>query len=205
MKIVAALGYYGLIDDSSTGQRRKIRLNERAHRILNDHEESPARHDALGQAALSPTIYADLWSNYAEHGPDAELRTYLIFERKFNTNAVDGIIADYRKTVAYAKLGASAKIELASELSAATVIPLPSDTLTQPPPALKQAGVMNQDTFTIGEGIAVLQWPAQLSTESAKDLEDWLALVVRKMKRNTTAQTSTLLAENAPDGSTSTD
>lgn len=58
---------------------------------------------------------------------------------------------------------------------------------------------MNQDTFTIGDGIAVLQWPAHLTAESVQDLEDWLSLVMRKIKRNVCSQA---LEENLPDAPT---
>jgi hypothetical protein len=37
--------------------------------------------------------------------------------------------------------------------------------------------------FTLEEGEALLQWPANLSPESVTDLEDWLALVLKKLKR----------------------
>lgn len=197
MKVVAALGYYGLIDDTGSGDRRKVQLTDRAYRIVLDQEGSTARDEAIQQAALSPTIYSDLWNTYGEHGPDAELRTHLIFHRKFNTNAVDGIISDYRKTVSYAKLCLTAKISPEKEPPAAPAPPPPSGTPGASAPAIKQAGAMNQDTFTIGEGVAVLQWPAQITTESAQDLEDWLSLVMRKIKRNVRPQAP---EERVPDG-----
>lgn len=40
-----------------------------------------------------------------------------------------------------------------------------------------------REVSSLPEGEAVLQWPATLSAESVKDLEDWLALVVKKLKR----------------------
>jgi hypothetical protein len=33
------------------------------------------------------------------------------------------------------------------------------------------------------EGEALLQWPATLSAENVQELEDWLMLVIKKLKR----------------------
>jgi hypothetical protein len=40
-----------------------------------------------------------------------------------------------------------------------------------------------REVSSLEEGEAMLQWPASLSAESVRELEDWLALVIRKLKR----------------------
>lgn len=42
---------------------------------------------------------------------------------------------------------------------------------------------MKQDTFNLTEGVVVLQWPGPLSKASFEDLESWLHLELRKIKR----------------------
>ena len=42
---------------------------------------------------------------------------------------------------------------------------------------------MRQDRFSMAEGVVTLEWPAEISAESAQDIEDWLELVKRKIKR----------------------
>jgi len=42
---------------------------------------------------------------------------------------------------------------------------------------------MQEDVFSLAEGRVVIQWPSPLSTESIKDLQDWLKLVERKISR----------------------
>jgi hypothetical protein len=42
---------------------------------------------------------------------------------------------------------------------------------------------MKEDTFTLDEGDVVLQWPERLSQESYEDLESWMHLQLRKIKR----------------------
>ena len=105
MKIIAALGYYGLIDDEGTGERRKVRLTDRALRILLDHEESTARIEALVDAALSPKLYLEMWQEWEEElPPDEEIRSHLIFEKRFNEAVISGVIADYKATLSYVGL-----------------------------------------------------------------------------------------------------
>lgn len=41
-----------------------------------------------------------------------------------------------------------------------------------------------QDTFSLDEGVAVLQWPASLSSQSFEDFESWIQLQLKKIKRS---------------------
>jgi len=43
---------------------------------------------------------------------------------------------------------------------------------------------MRQDVFSLAEGEAVIHWPTPLSPDSIADLEEWLELVKRKIKRS---------------------
>ncbi len=49
--------------------------------------------------------------------------------------------------------------------------------------ALKPPVGVAREVSSLQEGEAVLQWPATMSPESVLELQDWLELVVRKMKR----------------------
>jgi len=50
---------------------------------------------------------------------------------------------------------------------------------------LKTQGTkMRQDVFSLAEGEAIIHWPTPLSADSISDLEDWLDLVKRKIKRS---------------------
>lgn len=40
-----------------------------------------------------------------------------------------------------------------------------------------------EDVFTLEEGQVVIQYPDRFSQESFEDLESWLQLVIRKVKR----------------------
>jgi hypothetical protein len=47
----------------------------------------------------------------------------------------------------------------------------------------KGAAGIAREVSALEEGEAVLQWPAVLSPESVDELEDWLNLVVKKLRR----------------------
>jgi len=47
-----------------------------------------------------------------------------------------------------------------------------------------QGAKMRQDVFSLAEGEAVIHWPTPLSPDSIADLEEWLELVKRKIKRS---------------------
>lgn len=42
---------------------------------------------------------------------------------------------------------------------------------------------MNEDITTVGDSQVILQWPNQLTAEDYEELEIWLDLMKRKMKR----------------------
>jgi hypothetical protein len=44
-----------------------------------------------------------------------------------------------------------------------------------------------EDAYDLSEGQAVLRWPEKLDPESVNELEDWFALIIRKMKRTSGA------------------
>ena len=61
---------------------------------------------------------------------------------------------------------------------------------TAPPPggggtssSMTPASGMKQEVWSLDEGQAILQWPTNLSPESASDLESWLQLIITKAKR----------------------
>jgi hypothetical protein len=87
-----------------------------------------------------------------------------------------------------------------------TGIPMEQVTKTDPPPAaagvphaatmlaMKPPQGIAREVFSLGEGEAVLQWPTTLDADGIEDLEAWLALVVKKLKRLKKVQP---LAENS--------
>jgi hypothetical protein len=98
---IAALRAYGLLEDV----RGDLRLTDRAQHILVREPGTAGRSDLLRQAALSPPVFSRLWERYGGDLPsDKSLRSYLVLELKFNENAVEDLLRNYRETLAFAEL-----------------------------------------------------------------------------------------------------
>lgn len=98
----AALKAYGLIDVLGLGKSRKIRVSERADRIIRQHPEYEA---IIREVALSPIVYREIWEHYKGILPqDDVLQQYLIWEKGFNDKSVARFISQFRATISFAKL-----------------------------------------------------------------------------------------------------
>jgi hypothetical protein len=119
LQTISALKEFGLMEDSGSKDARRVKLTDRALRIILDtREDSPERDRLVQDAALLPNIHCALWEQYGRELPsDSNLRHYLMFdyEPPFNENSVDGFIAQFRSTLAYAKLTTSDTISSEAE------------------------------------------------------------------------------------------
>jgi hypothetical protein len=65
----------------------------------------------------------------------------------------------------------------------------PAKDISETPPPPKRAELpkgglgMRTDTFTLEEGTISFQYPSELSPEGYQDLEDWMKIQLRKIKR----------------------
>jgi hypothetical protein len=185
-QILAALRAFGLLEKAPGG----VRLSDRALRILLDERDpSPERDLLVAKAALDPPVHARLWERFGASLPsDANLRHTLIFDFDFSEAAVDAFITEYRGTLAYAKLDKSGAIldeesgdaPVAASTSPQTPLAAPLKKGVTP---MAQTTGVRQDICTFEEGDVVLQWPSGLTLGSFEDLEDWLAVALRKIGR----------------------
>lgn len=99
---VAALRAYGLIIVEGSGNDRKARVSDVSKHVLLD---GPDKKALLRECALKPQINKEVWEHYAGVLPDDKaIKTYLIFEKKFNENAVKYYVGAFRETISYAGL-----------------------------------------------------------------------------------------------------
>jgi hypothetical protein len=189
-KTLAALKYFGLVEDVEGGDGRLIKVSDRAYRILVDEVTSPERRQALQEAALSPKAYLLCWTRWGTEMPPS-MRSTLIFDEGFIESTVDGFIADYKKSMEYAGL-------LGGPIEAEEDIPEPESTqpaarptstptapqaISSPPHNDSVNSAYRSDVFSLTEGTVSLTWPKQLSADSFQDLSDWLDLLKRKIER----------------------
>ena len=198
---VAALKAYGLIDVEGDGDSRKIRVSERAYKIILNHQD---RDGPLRAAALDPTLHGELWKQWGDSGLPADdvMRHYLLFDRKFNPETVDGFISQFRDTIAFAKLDSSDKVSSNDGEKEPEHADTGGEGVTmnrQPnTPDLKDQSITpsagsRKNTFAFDEGDATLIYPANLSEDSLEDFKDWLQLAIRKIERSIKRKT------DAPD------
>jgi hypothetical protein len=177
----AALRAFGLIDLQGDGAKAEMRVSERAYQIILEH---PERDRLLRAAALGPGLHLELWKKYAEEGdglpPDDVLKHYLLFQRGFNPESVDGFVAQFKDTISYAKLESSGKDEGAdqggvgappppsnpSEGSKMTAAPAGNDISTKTPPLTSTPALAGQKDFPsylTNNQRAVLYVPAKMT------------------------------------------
>ena len=109
LRTIAAMKHYGLIEDSGSGDDRKIKLSESAQDILLLPENDPRKQRALEVAARAPAIHATLWERYGAHLPDdAAMIPFLVRDKGFNESVVGDVLGNYRSAFALAKLDKNA-------------------------------------------------------------------------------------------------
>ena len=109
---LSALVKFGLLSDNGVGKNRRLRLTDLALKILlDDRPDSSERLALMREAALTPSIHKELWDKYQGALPsDLNLRFCLRTEKRFQDNAADELIKEFRKTLDFTKLGESAII-----------------------------------------------------------------------------------------------
>jgi hypothetical protein len=101
---LAAVKQFGLIEDEGRGDVRRVRLSSLGLRIVQDKRPgSPERQDAIRQAALHPTVYADLWREFGAAASDDNLE-YSLLTKHFSDSAAKDIVRGYRAAIALANL-----------------------------------------------------------------------------------------------------
>jgi hypothetical protein len=105
LRLIAALGHYGLIEETGSGESRRIRLSALAQDLLLLEEQDPRRKTSLEIAALYPAIHAALWERYGKVlPPDSSLKSFLIRDKGYNEEAVEKVISNYKDSFELANL-----------------------------------------------------------------------------------------------------
>jgi len=169
---VAALKKFGLIDDEGKGDRRRTRLSDLALRIIrDDRPDSRERVEAIQEAALTPPIHRELWSEFKGSLPsDENLRYTLKMYKGFTDLGAKEFVRQFRSTIAIAKLPESDMLsgdEEDKEEDESEGLMTPPATLQDapPPPSVTNRGSrVYQIPISAGES-AALQITYPLTTK----------------------------------------
>jgi hypothetical protein len=175
---LAALKAFGLIDTVGTGDRRTAHITTLAEDILN--ADNPLiREEALRKAALSPQAHRDIWENYGASLPsEVSLEAWLRRDKGFTPGGARELIAEYKKSIAYAGLTGRNATVSPSEPDPDTVVD--SGTVvsrTMGGETIVESGTPTSRTRVVGpahiqipiplpEGMGTLSIPRHVSTES---------------------------------------
>lgn len=107
---VAALGYYGLIDEHGSGSDRRIKISELGARYLRD-ERPEVRRSLQEQMVQSPKAMKALWDLWKRDIPsDAIARSILKNDLAYSDSAAGQILSVYRDNLHYFPTGGSEEL-----------------------------------------------------------------------------------------------
>jgi len=201
-RVLSALKSFGLIEETTDD---RVKLTQQGIDIVARPEGDELRASALWNAAIGPEIYRELLKQYKDSGlpSDTALKSELLAVKKFNPNAVQDFLRDFRDTLDFAGISdirlinwdleaqdVTPEPEIRPPTKVRSSLPMsPVPSAGTPPPPGRQPGAksnMQQDVFTLAEGPVTIQWPESLSLESYEDLRDWLDIMKRKIGRSST-------------------
>ena len=184
---ISSLKQYGFLAESGSGKDRTLRLTKLALRIILDEvPESPERAQAIKEAALTPKLFREMFDLWGVDFPSVEhMRTFLRRDKGFNEDSLSAAIRNYHDTLEYSKLSKSDKLlpyeEPNGEGETMTGQPEEQDRVRR---QVNPTGHgISREVFSLGDGVVTLEWPDTLDSEGLADVDDWLQLVLRKLKR----------------------
>ena len=186
--ILAALKSYGLVDYQGSGSEMKVVLSEDARTYVRAQQED-IKKQVLRRSALKPKAMGKYFMEWGAVRPPNEVcLDELVLNAKFSHLGAENFLKVYDATIAYAGLSDSDTIGEVDATQTDKDAVIDADTgedKSETRRKVKKAGVgMRQDVFSIEEGAVTIEWPSTLSTASLQDIDDWLAIVKRKIARS---------------------
>jgi hypothetical protein len=206
---LAALKKFGLLEDDGTRAGRVAHLTDLAIDAL-QHPDADRRREAIRQAALLPTIHAEMWQAYGPDLPSEDrLRFWLRRERGFTDKGASDFVGEYLATLLFAGLDRASLDGLAGDADeawAAQVRPRaardersrPADVVSSPGTAeVRSTVTVEVETLTIPIPLVGAQ-PVQLTGKFPIPERAWnqLLQVLEAMKPGLVEQP--VAAEDVP-------
>lgn len=168
--IVSALQKYGLLEPSADGETR---ISDLAMRILY-HDTAEELGDALAEAALKPTLFADMHGKWPDRPPsDDSMKSFLV-RRGFAEGALAQVIQVYRETIGVAFKGGQAQTSHVSGAGDATMASPTMEAATMPAAALPSASAAGRP-FTVAFDGKVLT--GSLRIETVREIDRFMKVL----------------------------
>lgn len=186
---IAALKSYGLMEDEGRGNERRLRLSERALRILLDQRgDSSERKEAIRQAALSPSLCSIISEKFQNDFPsDANLEHFLLFDLKFNPDSAKAVVKILKENKDY--IGDPETISVSGrqdQIGDVIVTPITggySGSVVTPRALVAPSQAAAMERIIGPNGEIVLQWGSTPTWESYDFLEDYIKLRKKVLKQ----------------------
>lgn len=102
----AALKYFGLITVEGDADAGKVKLTDKALRVLLDQREDQSeKRSLIREMALTPAIHKRLIDQFPDGlKSDATVEHFLVFDEGYNESVVSEIVAEFKATAEFANL-----------------------------------------------------------------------------------------------------
>jgi len=181
-RTLSGLRQYGLLEEA--GGRYKI--SDIAYALTQYSKESEQWKAAVQRAALTPTLYRDLYAMFPDLSASDETLRVTMLDKGFNPEVIERVVGSFRSTMQFAGLpdGSYTDPEDQSKMQIPPT-PLPAISLTQELPAGFQAtGNRIYAMAFEGDGKAVLTLSGAYTEEDLDDLKSYLETTLKTLKRS---------------------
>ena len=187
---LASLKQYGLTSDAGKGM---LQVTSLALDLI-EPESDENRVDALRAAAFNPDLFASLNDRFPETIPsESNLRAHLL-RQEFTSAAVKVVVPAYLETCEYLSQHAVSErsshsenvVQDSPEISSQEHPTMDQNITTLTAATPTERAVVAGDKrmiFDAIEGEVAFTYPDNLSEESIEDLEEWFALVAKRLRR----------------------
>lgn len=189
---IGALTHFGLLDRNGGGT---YSASEIASKILHPTHDGE-KQAGMVAAAKSPTLYAELIEKYQGKGLPSMLGNILYREFGVLQISAEEVANRFRETMLAVGLLRNGILhsEPGENLAVPSVTPIaasPSsiDSNEASSDRIQLPSGTRQERSSTTSGDVILTWPERLTTEEVEDVEAWLQIVLRKLKRAATAAT----------------
>lgn len=199
IQTAAALVSFGILDSAGSGDGRKFKLTPLALKALED--QRPGEKDnALETLALKPKLiaeYAEKWGH--ERPTDPICTSELRLDRGFTDDGAVAFLRVFDDSMRYVTTSNIDKTEFNNSTPEDLEIIKNQSVKQESPPTQhhpirdyhgsdRQVSGVHRDSFSLGEGVAIVEYPQAMSKSSIDDLEDFFVLVIKKARRRLNAE-----------------
>jgi hypothetical protein len=185
LTVLASLRRYGLIEPVGDG----LRVTNDAVTLIELNATEATYRETLRRLAFAPELFNELLQEFSQTLPSEATLRHKLIQKGFLPEAADEAIRIYRENIEIVGFEAgeySKAVSGVSEASEASPImradPAGGGLVLRPSALMATTG---QDVYTLPgrSGALILQWPDNMTSDDLPDIELWLDMAKRKLRR----------------------